>query len=163
MADTIRFGPFTLDPARMTLASGGEVSQLGNRASLLLKRLADADGATVSRDALMSAAWPGTAVEEGNLTVQIATLRKILGRDPDGEEWIVNVPREGYRLLTGARPRKEVDRPKLPVVAVLPFHSLVPDGATDYFADGIVADITTALSRFRSFSIVSTKSWCSRL
>jgi TolB-like protein len=153
--DPIHFGPFTFDPGRMTVARGGEVSQLGNRGALLLKCLADAGGTTVSREVLMNAAWPGTAVEEGNLTVQIATLRKILGRNGDGEEWIVNVPREGYRLLTGVEPRKKANQPRLPVVAVLPFHSPAPDGTTDYFADGIVTDITTALSRFRSFSVVS--------
>jgi TolB-like protein/Tfp pilus assembly protein PilF len=157
MADTIQFGPFAFDPRRMTIARGGEVSQLGNRASLLLKCLVEADGATVPRETLMNAAWPGTAVEEGNLTVQIAALRKILGRNGDGEEWIVNVPREGYRLLgiDAAASQAPERRAEMPVLAVLPFRNLSRDADADYFADGVVADIITALSRFRSFRVVS--------
>ena len=47
----------------------------------------------------MDAGWGGTVVEEGNLSVQIAALRKALGTRDDGQEWIVTVPRTGYRLL----------------------------------------------------------------
>jgi DNA-binding winged helix-turn-helix (wHTH) protein len=47
----------------------------------------------------MDAAWPGTAVEEGNLTVQIAQLRKLLGPAADGGQWIATVPRVGYRFI----------------------------------------------------------------
>ena len=81
MADaSIRFGPFDFNPGRMTLARGAEVMQIGNRAALLLQCLAESRGVTVSKDRLMNAAWPGIAVEEGNLTVQIAGLRKLLGK-----------------------------------------------------------------------------------
>lgn len=155
--DPIRIGPFLFDPRRMTLARGGETMQLGNRAALLLKCLADAGGATVSKDALMNAVWPGKAIEEGNLTVQIAGLRKLLGQDGDGRDFIVTVPREGYRLMTaGAPPAVHgASVPAIPVVAVLPFRNLSPDEATGYFAEGVVSDIITALSRFRTFSVVS--------
>ena len=37
-------------------------------------------------------------VEEGNLTTQVGLLRKALGTAPDGGEYIVNVPRIGYRF-----------------------------------------------------------------
>ena len=56
----------------------------------------------MSKAALLEAGWPGTVVEEGNLTVQIAALRKALGTRGDGQEWIVTVPRVGYRLLRAA-------------------------------------------------------------
>ena len=46
----------------------------------------------------MDTAWPGTAVEESNLSVQIAALRKLLGAAHDGGEWIATVPRVGYRF-----------------------------------------------------------------
>lgn len=158
MADgQIRFGPFLFDPGRMTLARGSETMQIGNRAALLLQCLAEAGGSTVSKDRLMNAAWPGMAVEEGNLTVQIAGLRKQLGQDAEGRDWIITVPREGYRLLAVS---EAADRPaphpiKLPVLAVLPFRNLSHDADADYFAEGVVADIITALSRFRSFRVVS--------
>jgi tetratricopeptide (TPR) repeat protein len=60
--------------------------------------LLEAEGRVVTKADLMERAWPGLTVEEGNLTVQIATLRKLLGARPDGTEWIVTVPRVGYRL-----------------------------------------------------------------
>ena len=157
MADAqIRFGPFLFDPGRMTLARGGEVMQLGNRAALLLKCLVDAGGETVAKEALMNAAWPGVAVEEGNLTVQIAGMRKLLGQDGEGRDWIVTVPREGYRLL--AAPAADgLPEPggAMPVLAILPFRNLSRDADADYFADGVVTDIITALSRFRSFRVIS--------
>ena len=51
---------------------------------------------------LMQAGWPGLAVEEGNLAVQIAHLRKALGPGPHGQDLIVSVPCVGYRLLADA-------------------------------------------------------------
>jgi TolB-like protein/Tfp pilus assembly protein PilF len=155
--DAIRFGPFLFDPGRMTLARDGTVTQLGNRGALLLKTLADAAGGTVGKEALMNAAWPGVAVEESNLTVQIAGLRKMLGQNAEGQDWIVTVPREGYRLLAPVSVDAQVPTQgaEPPVVAVLPFRNLSPDAETDYFGDGVVSDIISALSRFRAFSVVS--------
>ncbi len=106
----------------------------------------------------MDRAWPGLAVEEGNLTVQIATLRKILGARPDGTEWIVTVPRVGYRLPRQDDAGMAPVAPQPPSVAVLPFVNLGGDADQDYFADGVVTEIITALARFRSFSVVSRHS-----
>jgi class 3 adenylate cyclase/tetratricopeptide (TPR) repeat protein len=47
----------------------------------------------------MEAAWPGQAVEESNLTVQIAALRRVLREEPGGERWIETLPRRGYRFV----------------------------------------------------------------
>ena len=59
----------------------------------MLRTLVERAGAPVSKDALIEAAWPGLAVEESNLTVQIAALRRALGEVPGGEGWIVTLPR----------------------------------------------------------------------
>ena len=77
--DQISFGPFVLDRGAQTLLSAGRPVALGHRALALLDRLATADGA-VTKSALIDAAWPSTIVEEGNLSVQIAALRKALDR-----------------------------------------------------------------------------------
>jgi TolB-like protein/Tfp pilus assembly protein PilF len=119
----------------------------------------EAKGETVTKGALMEAAWPGTIVEEGNLTVQVAALRKALGTREDGGEWIVTVPRVGYRLLKARSSSDDPDfRSPLPSLAVLPFKNLSGDPAQDYFVDGIVEDITTALGRFKSFSVIARNS-----
>ena len=47
----------------------------------------------------MEAAWPGLAVEDSNLTVQIAALRRALREVPGGERWIETLPRRGYRFV----------------------------------------------------------------
>ena len=65
--------------------------------------LAAAEGRTVGKDELLARAWPGIIVEEGNLTVQVAALRKAMGPMPDGRDWIVTVPRAGYRLVAPDR------------------------------------------------------------
>jgi hypothetical protein len=64
-----------------------------------LRILIDRAGVPVSKDALMEAAWPGLAVEESNLTVQIAALRLVLREDPGGERWIATLPRRRYRFV----------------------------------------------------------------
>jgi DNA-binding winged helix-turn-helix (wHTH) protein len=92
------FGPFELDTAGGVLRRDGQPISLGQRGLALLEALLDADGQPVGKDRLLERAWPGSIVEEVNLTVQIAALRKALGTAPDGREWIVTVPRVGYRL-----------------------------------------------------------------
>lgn len=147
------FGPFTLDPARGLVRDGAAVA-LGQRALALLAALVEADGRAVSKAELMERAWPGLIVEEGNLTVQIAALRKALGPAPDGGDWIATVPRLGYRLPR-PEPVTEAALPERPALAVLPFHNLGGDPEQDWFADGVVAEIIGALARFRSFAVVS--------
>ena len=98
----ILFGTFILDPAAGRLLRDGAPVQMGHRGLTLLQALAEAQGKTVGKQALMDRVWPGQIVEEGNLTVQIAALRKAMGTDAEGREWIITVPREGYRLTVGA-------------------------------------------------------------
>ncbi|MBB4185761.1 TolB-like protein/Tfp pilus assembly protein PilF [Sinorhizobium terangae] len=154
------FGQFVLDPARGLLLRHGESVALGQRGLALLEALLDAAGGIVSKTELMERGWPGMVVEESNLTVQIAALRKALGPAPDGQEWIATVPRVGYRLVQpGARSGDaEAALPTRPALAVLPFANLGGDPGQDYFADGVVDDIITALSRFRSFAVIARNS-----
>src|SRR5690348_1788091 len=92
------FGPFVFDPARDELLRDGRVVPASNKGLRLLAALLQTPGQSVDKLALMDAAWPATAVEESNLSVQIAALRKLLGAAPDGGEWIATVPRVGYRF-----------------------------------------------------------------
>ena len=92
-------GPFRLDTRDNLLFRGSEPLALGRRALALLRALVERPGALVSKDALIEAAWPGQTVEESNLTVQIASLRKVLGEVPGGDRWIETMPRRGYRFI----------------------------------------------------------------
>ena len=154
----LSFGPFTLDPDRRALTRDGAVTELGQKACALLVALVQAQGSAVSKSDLMQAGWPDMAVEEGNLTVQIAGLRKALGPGPGGQDWIVTVPRVGYRLIVPQTAPPEVHDSPRPALAVLPFANLSGDAEQDYFADGVVEDIITALSRFKSFAVIARNS-----
>jgi len=152
------FGPFRYDLAAATLERDGQPLAVSKRGLLLLDALLEAGGMVVAKDHLLDRAWPGTVVEESNLTVQMAALRKALRSDVDGHDWIVTVPRVGYRLvlpqsegpgITAAAGRA--------LVAVMPFANLGggPDEAG--LIAGLVDDIITELSRFRTFAVIGVK------
>jgi DNA-binding winged helix-turn-helix (wHTH) protein len=103
MATMYSFGPFRLDGESKILFRGTEPTPAGQRAVALLRVLVEQPGAPVSKDALIEAAWPGLAIEDSNLTVQIAALRKVLGQEPGGARWIETLSRRGYRFV-GPRP-----------------------------------------------------------
>ena len=151
------FGPFLFETDRRTLTRDGQSTELGQRAATLLQALLNADGQPVAKSALIDQVWPDTTVEEGNLTVQIAQLRKLLGTGPGGSDYIVTVPRVGYRLVQVDAAQRE-ERAVKPSLAVMPFANLSGDVEQDYFADGVVEDIITALSRFKSFAVIARNS-----
>src|SRR5260370_21035503 len=91
-------GPFHLDTESGLLLRGTEPVALGWRAIALWRALVERAGGLVSKDALIDAAWPGQAVEESNLNVQIAAIRRALGTAPGGG-WIETLPRRGYRFV----------------------------------------------------------------
>ncbi|MEX2277814.1 MAG: winged helix-turn-helix domain-containing protein [Cucumibacter sp.] len=153
---SLAFGPFVFDAASATLWRGEALVPLGGRATALLAALLGADSAVVTKADLMERAWPGLFVEEGNLAVQIANLRKVLGTRPDGQEWIATVARVGYRLLHDSGGSSTLSG--MPSFAVLPFVNMSGDPEQEYFADGMVEDMITAFSRFKSFSVVARQS-----
>jgi TolB-like protein len=155
----LAFGPFLFDSARGVLLRDGRLMPVNQKGVRLLAELLRAPGETVSKTALMDAAWPGTAVEESNLSVQIAALRKLLGAAHDGGEWIATVPRVGYRFagaVFGADTSIESADPSdaRPLIAVLPFGIVSDESGKEYLADGITEDIITALARYRWFRVV---------
>src|SRR5689334_9689515 len=93
----LEFGPFRLDPARRIVSRSGKVVPLPSKAIDVLLVLAQNPHETVTKDELMKTVWPGTFVEEGNLTQMIFLLRKALV-DAEGQTFIVTVPRQGYRF-----------------------------------------------------------------
>jgi DNA-binding winged helix-turn-helix (wHTH) protein/tetratricopeptide (TPR) repeat protein len=94
----LAFGPFRLDMDAGILYRGTELVPLGQRATALLSTLVENPSTLISKDALVEAAWPGLAIEDSNLSVQIATLRRILG-EAGCADWIETLPRRGYRFV----------------------------------------------------------------
>jgi TolB-like protein len=154
----LAFGPFMLDSVRGALLREGAPVALGQRALAVLSALGERPGLTVAKEDLLARAWPGTLVEEGNLTVQIAAIRKALGPGPDGRDWIVTVPRIGYRLVGDDGSAAADVGSERPGLAVLPFQVLEGAAGDAYFADGVTEDMITALGRFRSVTVLPATS-----
>ena len=159
----LAFGPFVLDGTSGTLKRNDVPVAVGFRALNLLSALLQRPGEILGKAELMDAAWPGLVVEEGNLTVQIAQLRKVLGEAPDGSPWITTVPRVGYRFSASVEPLAEASRaplalPDEPSIAVLPFVNGSPDAEQDYFVDGLTEDLTTELSRASGLFVIARTS-----
>lgn len=154
----LAFGPFIFDSARSMLLRDGRLVPANHKGMRLLAALLRAPGEAVAKSALMDAAWPETAVEESNLSVQIAALRKLLGAAADSSEWIATVPRVGYRFAGAVSAADEVsnnaEAGSRPLIAVLPFGISSEEPGKDYLADGITDDIVTALARYRWFRVV---------
>jgi len=156
------FGPFEFITENGCLLRDSRPVAIGARGASLLAVLLAADGRIVAKSALMDAVWPGLAVEESNLSVQIAALRKLLGPASDGGDWIVTVPRVGYRFsgpvesrTDGPGSKGHAEARSSPAIAVLPFEDLGGDAERQYLADGIADDLIMALARFRWFRVAS--------
>jgi adenylate cyclase len=141
---------------------------IGSRALDVLGVLVEGHGDLVLKDEIMAAVWPGTVVEDNNLTVQIAALRRALDRGRSERSCIQTVARRGYRFVaTVTRRLADADPdtatgsrggvrqlPRLSIV-VLPFTNLSNDPDQEYFADGITDDLTTDLSRISSSFVIA--------
>lgn len=88
-----RFGRFVLNVGQRRLLADGRALTLGARAFDVLCTLVERRDRLVSRDELLDAVWPGLVVEENNLSVQVGTLRRLLGADA-----IATVPGRGYQF-----------------------------------------------------------------
>jgi DNA-binding winged helix-turn-helix (wHTH) protein len=97
---TLEFGRFRLLLWQRQLVADGVPIELGARAFDLLLVLLEADGTLVTKNALLSRAWPGIVVSEENLKVQIFALRKALGEDRD---FIRTEFGRGYRFTAAIR------------------------------------------------------------
>jgi DNA-binding winged helix-turn-helix (wHTH) protein/tetratricopeptide (TPR) repeat protein len=97
------FGPFRLDPEKPCLWRDGEPVSLTPKAVETLLVLVQQNGNLVEREQLMNAIWPDTFVEDTNLNFNVSMLRKALGTDDSGEQYIKTVPRHGYRFNAEVR------------------------------------------------------------
>jgi TolB-like protein len=141
---------------------------IGSRALDVLGVLVGRPGDLVSRDEILAAAWPATVVEDNNLNMQIAVLRRVLDDARAEGSCIQTIPGRGYRF-TAAVTRVAAEpwsnaaalqhggvsaRPRLSIV-VLPFANLSSNPNQQYFADGITDDLTTDLSRISGSFVIA--------
>src|SRR5262249_15872225 len=92
------FDDFRLDAEHLMLYRSGEAVPLTPKVVETLVALAEKAGKMVSKDELMRRLWPGTIVEESNLSQNLYVLRKALGNTTDGRPLIETFRRRGYRF-----------------------------------------------------------------
>ena len=135
----------------------------------------------VSKDDLRDAIWNGRIVSDSALTTRLNAARSAIGDSGETQRLIRTLPRKGIRFVgevhvqeadsdeaksvngfqvasraeQDAREHSPTDKP---AIAVLPFTNIGGDPEQEYFADGIVEDIITALSRFHSFLVIARNS-----
>jgi DNA-binding winged helix-turn-helix (wHTH) protein len=93
---SLSFGPFRLNPSRRILFRDGRPLRLGSRALDLLIALVDSGKDLISKEDLLKRVWPDTFIEEANLRVHVAALRKLLGDEGTGDQYISTVAGRGY-------------------------------------------------------------------
>ncbi len=149
---TVSFGAFQFDFSKGVLLAGGEPVNIGLRATRLLAAFLTHPGEVLTRARLVDAAWDNAAIEDSNLSVQVARLRAFLGTPPGGGDWIATAPGIGYRFAQPVTRRAVTSRP---VLWVRPFIDLMPDALSARRGEQVTADIVVALSRFKSFVLHS--------
>jgi len=166
------FGSFSLNEAEQRLLCNGEPVRLAPKAFDVLRVLIHNRGCLVTKERLLEEVWPDAFVEEANLSVNVASLRKALDK---GDEWrcIETVPKRGYRFVapvskvtnqsTKAREESRLnnhrsDDKRTEVansIAVLPFKNEGCGLAGEYLSAGLMESITNRLSRLRGLLVMA--------
>jgi TolB-like protein/Tfp pilus assembly protein PilF len=175
------FADYALDTGRRELTRGTDLVSVGPQVFDLLVYLVEHRASVVSKDELLEKVWRGRIVSESTLISQINAVRKAVGDSGEKQALIRTVARKGFRFVgevkeaqtpddlaaaTSAPPTQSDEKiggpvlalPDKPSIAVLPFQNMSGDPEQDYFADGMVADIITALSRMKSLLVIARNS-----
>jgi len=170
------FEDYALDTDRRELHRGPDMVPTTPQVFDLLDYLIRNRERVVSKDDLVSAIWNGRIVSDAALTTRLNAARSAIGDTGERQRLIRTMPRKGVRFVgavqegdrradtaAAADSHVEPSRPALvlpdkPSIAVLPFLNMSDDPAQEYFADGMVEEITTALSRFKSLFVIARNS-----
>ena len=176
---TFVFGDYALNPDRRELTRGSVAIPTGPQVFDLLLYLVQNRARVVSKDDLLQAVWGKRIVSESTLTTHINAVRKAVGDRGAEQRLIRTVARKGLRFVgdvrelpppdglsttttervrSGETPARVLPLPDKPSIAALPFQNLSGDPEQEYFADGVVEDITAALSRIRWLFVIARNS-----
>src|SRR6478735_11606398 len=165
------FEGFALDTDRRELRRGADVVSVAPQVFDLLEYLIRNRERVVTKDDLIGAIWNGRIVSDAALTTRLNAARCAIGDSGAEQRLIKTLPRKGFRFVGQVREAREVAGPNpgdapesvpavpdQPSIAVLPFANMSGDPEQEYFADGMVEEITTALSRFKSLFVIARNS-----
>jgi TolB-like protein len=154
----LAFSHYRLDIERRELRRGTELIELEPRAFDLLAFLVRQRDRVVSKDDLLQAVWHGRIVSESALTTRINAVRRALGDDGTAQRLIRTFTRKGVRFVGEVTQLSDRALPDKPSIAVLPFENLSGDPEQDYFADGMVEEIITAIARCPGLFVIARNS-----
>jgi len=167
------FGDHVLDTARRELSRGGEQIAVEPQVFDLLVYLLQNRERVVSRHDLLASVWGGRIVSDATLDSRIRAARRAVGDSGAAQTLIRTFARKGVRFVGEVREAKpaalapemaaeprppEWALPDRPSIAVLPFANLSGDPEQEYFVDGMVEEIITALSRIRWLFVIARNS-----
>ncbi len=163
------FEECALDTDRRELRRGARLVAIEPQVFDLLVHLIQHRDRVVSKDDLLASVWHGRAISESALFNRINAARTAIGDTGERQRLIKTLPRRGLRFVGDVReeassladaglPKPTPGVAEKPSIAVLPFTNLSGDPEQDYFIDGIVEDIITALSRNRAFFVIARNS-----
>jgi TolB-like protein len=163
------FEDFALDSDRREIRRNGALLPIEPQVFDLLVFLVENRARVVSKDDLLASVWSGRIVSESTLDSRINAVRRAIG-DSGGEQRLLRTTiGKGIRFVAELRERPAAGATALPAaaipslpdkpsIAVLPFQNMSGDPEQEYFVDGIVEEIITALSRIRWFFVIARNS-----
>lgn len=173
------FGDYALNPDRRELSRNTEAVPMSPKVFDLLHYLIEHREHVVSKDDLLEAVWAGRIVSESTLTSHINAVRKAIGDSGKEQRLIRTIARKGFRFVADVREEYPLDGPSSqiaarappaeardythelpsrPSIAVLPFLNLSGQSEQDYFIDGVVEEIISALSHIRWLFVIARNS-----
>ena len=169
-----RFEDHVLDTSRRELWRGEELLAVEPQVSDLLVFLISNRDRVVSKEDLINAVWSGRIVSDSTLASRINAVRRAIGDNGREQRLIRTGARRGFRFVAPieetdksrtpgfASQAVDQDRPVTPLdkpsIAVLPFTNLSGDPDQEYFVDGVVEEIITAISRVRWLFVIARNS-----
>jgi TolB-like protein len=164
----LRFAGLTLNLARLSVECEDEEIFLRPKSFEVLRYLAENPGRLITKEELIEKVWSGASVTDDSLVQCIKDIREAIG--DHRRQTIKTLPRRGYLFaapvtesttaaVSADGPMSTIrPLPDKPSIAVLPFTNISGDPEQEYFADGMVEDITTALSRSKSLFVIARNS-----
>jgi len=165
------FAEYAFDTDRRELQRATDAVSITPQVFDLLEYLIRNRERVVSKDDLIKAIWNGRSVSDAALTTRLNAARDAIGDSGEEQRFVRTLPRKGFRFVgqvreapkvagpnPGDAPESVPALPDKPSIAVLPFANMSGDPEQEYFADGMVEEITTALSRFKGLFVIARNS-----
>jgi TolB-like protein/Tfp pilus assembly protein PilF len=177
VAPVYEFGSFRLDQVERVLSCDGANLSLRPKIFEILVVLVENSGRLVTKETLLDQVWSDAFVEEANLSVNIASLRKVLGDAPGEHRYIETISKRGYRFVAKVTevkdesdvmaaasglltPRSAQQAPgtswseSYRSLAVLPFDNATANPNAEYLSDGLTESIINRFSHLHNLRVV---------